>query len=267
MTKIANFAIILFCGLCTLLSPKLFACSCDGGLTFCEATTGTDNDLVVAGEIVYVDSLKLLLNVIDIFKGEENKDTITIWAGTDFNCNGLFSMTTYDLGEKGDSIVIILPKIKSGNLENDWDVIGDYRRPNYLCISASLRLKNDSVYGEIKDKWPIPNSTIWQLPYEYFKSSWIDGNINCSNLVKVNEVQNTTADICYEHGNLFIDNCENLNLRINVYSQTGKLLYSIQSSNSQVLIPDQKIDRQTFIVVQIYENDKLLKNEKIAIKN
>lgn len=263
--RLKNLFIIFIISLFFLLNHKLFACSCDGGLTFCEATTGIDNDLIVSGKITYVDSLKLRLLIIDRFKGNEIRDTITIWSGTDFDCNGLFSMSTILLGEVDDSIIIILPKIDSTNIENDWDVIGDYRRPYYLCITPNLNVKNNSVFGEIKDSWPMPNSSVLRISYNHFKNLWNDEKINCSGLVGVNDFVKREVDFCWNNGSLNIDNSENLFLDINIFDQTGKRLFSLRSSSNQIMT-DQIIFRQSFIILQIKNQDKLLVNEKI-IKN
>src|SRR5687767_15182108 len=47
---------------------------------------------------------------------------------SDFDCNGIWSMSASDIGGLYDTIVIILPKII--DIENEWDIIGDFRRPN-----------------------------------------------------------------------------------------------------------------------------------------
>jgi hypothetical protein len=248
-----------------LFADKLLACYCDGGLTFCEATTGIDNDLIVSGEITYVDSIKLRLRIIDIFKGEETKDTITIWAGTDFTCTGLFSMSTSELGQKGDSIIIILPKIDSNNIENAWDVVGDYRRPYYLCITPNLRLEKNIVFGEIKDSWPMPRSTVLRISYDHFKTLWKNGEIDCSALVGVPYIEMKEVDYCINNGHLMVENNENLDLLINIFDQTGRSLFSLKSNSDKIAL-DPLIDNQLFIILQISHIDRLITNEKIIIK-
>jgi hypothetical protein len=261
----AKFNYILLIAIILLSSSKLLACDCDGGLTFCEATIAIDNDLIVSGEITYVDSIKLRLRIFDIFKGDETKDTITIWAGTDFECNGLFSMSTNELGEEGDSIIIILPKIDSANIENDWDVIGDYRRPYYLCITPNLRIENSSVFGEIKDSWPMPNSTVFRVSYDHFKTLWNNEKINCGGLVGVQYFEKREVDFCIDNRCLIIENSENLDLSINIFDLTGRSLFSLKSNLAQIMTAPIG-DNQHFIILQISHNERLLTNEKMITK-
>ena len=257
------FIITIVCSL--LYAEKALGCSCNKVVTFCEATSGTENDLIVSGEITYVDSIKLRLKIIDIFKGEETSDTITIWAGTDFDCNGVFSMSTIDLGQIGDSVVIILPRIVSTNIENDWDVVGDYRRPYYFCISPNLRLENDSVRGEIKDNWPMPSTMISKISYDFFKSLWYNGTIDCGTLTGVPQIESKEVDYSIINGRITIDNHENLDLLINIYDQTGRRLFSLKS-NSIKIVTDQLSDNQTYMM-QISHNGRQLTAAKIIIKN
>jgi hypothetical protein len=239
---------------------------CDGGWTFCEATTGIDNDLIVSGEITYVDSIKLRLRIIDIFKGVETKDTITIWAGTDYNCNGVFSMSTSILGQKGDNIIIILPKINSTNIENVWDVVGDYRRPFDLCISPKLNLENNSVIGDITDRWPMPGSTVSRISYNQFKTLWSNEKIYCDAIVGVPSFDKKEVEYCINNGRLMVENNEKLDLLINIFDQTGRSLFLIKSNSDQISsVPI--IEKHLFIILQIVHNDRLLTNEKIMIKN
>lgn len=257
------FIISIVCSV--LYAEKALGCSCNRVLTFCEATSGTDNDLIVSGEITYVDSIKLRLKIIDIFKGEETSDTITIWAGTDFDCNGLFSMSTIQLGHFGDSIVIILPRIVSTNIENDWDVVGDYRRPYYFCISPNLRLKNDSVRGEIKDNWPMPATMVSKISYDRFKSLWSSGTINCGTLLGYSYTERNDVGYSIINGRLMIDNHESLELLINIYDQAGRSLFSLKT-NSVKIMTDKLPDYQSYVLLQISHNGRQLMAEKIMIK-
>lgn len=265
--KPTNLFFIIVLTFNLFFANKLLACYCDGGLTFCEATTDIDNDLIVSGEITYVDSMKLRLRIIDIFKGEETKDTITIWAGTDYECPPTwFSLSTIELGKKGDSIVIILPKIDSTNVENVWDVIGDYRRPYDLCITPYLKLENNSVFGEIKDLWPMPHSTVLRVSYDHFKTLWQNEKIDCGAIVGVPDIKEREIDYCLNNGRLIVENNENLDLHINLFDQTGRSLFSLKSNSAKIETAP-IADNQLFVILQITHNDRLLKNEKIMIKN
>lgn len=249
-----------------LSAHQSFACYCDGGWTFCQATSYVKNDLIVSGEITYVDSTKLRLKIIDTFKGHALTDTITIWAGTDIFCSPTwFSLTTMELGKKGDSIIVILPQIDSTNIENEWDVVGDYRRPYDLCITTYLWLRNDTVYGEIKDRWPMPHSTTRKVPYSEFKTLWTNEKIDCSHLVGVDSNQNHPIDICMNEYNLFVENLNNLNLNIEIFDHTGRRIQSLKSiSDPQITIESDFVNKP-FVVVQISTNNQIILSEKVMV--
>lgn len=264
--KPGNLIFIITIVFSLLYAEKASGCSCNKVITFCEATSGADNDLIVSGEITYVDSIKIRLRIIDIFKGEETSDTITIWAGTDFDCNGVFSMSTIELGQIGDSVVIILPRIVSTNIENDWDVVGDYRRPYYFCISPSLRLQNDSVRGEIIDNWPMPATLVSKISYDHFKSLWSSGTIDCGIIMGYPYTESNVINYNISNGRLMINNHESLELLINIYDQTGRSLFSLKS-NSVKIMTDQLPDNQSYVLLQISHNGRQLMAEKIMIKD
>jgi len=134
------------------------------------------------------------LLVIDVFRGNEQRDTITIWDGTDFDCNGIFPMDAQGLalghyyGDTtliGDSIIVVMPKI--GSLENTWDVQGDYRRPDYFGYEPNLYIKNDTVRGYISGLWSVFERSLFRMDYTAFKSHWFDNNMECINLVSVKD--------------------------------------------------------------------------------
>lgn len=138
---------------------------------FCEAPLANPDDLVVSGQIVGIDDDGIDLKVIQVFKGVENKDTIRIWDGTDFDCNGTFSMAASLLGNLEDSILIILPVIDS--LENSWDVIGDYRRPDFVSFFSTLPIQNNTITGFISHVVTADtNYYVSSYPYDAFATTW-----------------------------------------------------------------------------------------------
>lgn len=165
-----------------------FACSCSPWNAFCATTTKLKNDLILTGKVVYSDTLSIKIHVIEIFKGQEAKDTITIWNGTEFDCNGIFPMKANELGSVSDTIVVILPRITTETLENAWDVVGDYRRPTPLCFSPLLHIKGDSILGMINNSGvSYPYWSYKKMLYEDFRQLWTDEQIDCAELVDVQE--------------------------------------------------------------------------------
>ncbi len=115
---------------------------------FCSTVMNTrPDDVIIAGVISGVDTLGINIEIVTILRGTENRTNVRIWDGTDFDCNGFFSMAAADIGNVNDSIIIALPKIDS--LENQWDVLGDYRRPEPYTLTTSLAIKNGFVEGFI----------------------------------------------------------------------------------------------------------------------
>jgi hypothetical protein len=256
--------IFLFILIQLFLYGHALACSCGFGNCFCSSTVAIENDLIVSGEIVFVDSTKLELKIIDIFKGIEEKDTITIWAGTGYNCNGWISMATHLLGNKGDKIIIILPRIVSSNLENSWDVIGDYRRPDWLCDYPVLKLENDTVFGNIKDSGVArPWWSISKLSYTGFKNLWNNQTIDCIGLVGTDKHEIDNLDLCWDQDNLVIDNQGNRILNIDLYDPAGRKLRSLKSDSNQKIIIDLFMENHRFILVQISDNKKNMITKKV----
>ncbi len=122
---------------------------------------------MVSGRIVNVDEEGIDLEVIDVLKGEESREVIRIWDGTDFDCNGPFSMAASDLGGLNDTILVILPLITE--VENTWDVLGDFRRPDYFEFTPELIVMNGVVHGFISGPYWSPT---WLMPYLDLVSNW-----------------------------------------------------------------------------------------------
>lgn len=146
-------------------------------IPFCGTSNARPDDVVLSGKIVNVDMDGIELEVIDVFAGSESRDTIRIWDGTDWDCNGLFSMAASDLGGVHDSIVVILPLI--GTIENTWDVLGDYRRPDYFEYEPYLRISDGLVIGYINGP---PGSPMYEMPYADLLALWNDGTGGCSDV-------------------------------------------------------------------------------------
>jgi len=165
-----------------------FACTCSQFHSFCSTTFNQENDLIISGKIVYLDTLSIKISVIEIFKGQETNNTITIWNGTEFDCNNIFPMKANELGNVNDTIIVILPRITNENLENSWDVVGDYRRPIPLCFSPSLHVIGDSIIGMINNSGlSYPYWSFKKMLYNDFSQLWSNGQIDCTGLVSVHE--------------------------------------------------------------------------------
>lgn len=135
---------ILFCCLCLSISP--FVSSCDFyQLSFCNTGASFPEANIIQGKIInYLDD-GIELQVFDVLRGIEQQPIITIWNGSDFDCNGPHSMAASQLGNLNDTIVAILPKIES--VVNEWDVIGDYRSSLFWFHTHHVIQHGDSLFG------------------------------------------------------------------------------------------------------------------------
>lgn len=163
------------------LRSGLMACSWIP-TSFCVTVNDRPGDAVISGRVMNVDADGMDLEVIDVLRGAEEREVIRIWDGTDFDCNGTFSMAASDLGAIGDSIIVVMPMIVA--IENAWDVIGDYRRPDYFGRITDLRIINGVVLGYIAGQAMQPFDAI---PYVEFVPIWAAGAIGCSDFLSVGE--------------------------------------------------------------------------------
>jgi hypothetical protein len=165
-------------------------------LSFCNTCDGWQSYSVISGVIIDTVPHGIRLSIIDVLRGNEHRDTIIIWDGTDINCNGIFPMDAKGLGHRylsdttiiGDSIIVVMPMIDS--IENTWDVMGDYRRPSYLPFEPNLDVINDTVRGYISG-YPVVERALLKMSYSTFKSHWFANNMQCSDLVSVEEIENS----------------------------------------------------------------------------
>jgi len=73
------------------------------------------------------------LNILSNIRGDESRNLITVWDGTEVrsdpndDCDYYGSGFTKKYGEIGDTIFCIVALIDE--IENEWEVIGDYRKP------------------------------------------------------------------------------------------------------------------------------------------
>ena len=173
----------------TLISSSAIACSFIPD-SFCETNNARPDDIVVCGKIFQIDPDGIDIEVIDVLKGVEHRDTIRVWDGTDWDCNGPVSMAATHIGFLNDTVIVILPLIDS--IENTWDVLGDYRSPNWHGFITTLQVTNNTVSGYINDIWNASH-----VPYDSFKTNWLNSMNECSNWLSIREEVGATALTVY----------------------------------------------------------------------
>ncbi len=205
--------------------------------TFCKTLQYHPDDLILSGKIISIDIDGLDLEIIDILRGQESRNIIRIWDGTDFDCNGYYSMESSTIGEVNDTVVIILPKITA--IENSWDVIDDYRRPDPYFYTSELSVENGYAIGFISgDATAPPEYNILTIEYGELLETFIT-NGDCRDLVLSIEDE-------INAGNIKITNPVSTEIKIqcdetyqittiNIYSLNGRRVFS-QRVDSQYTI-------------------------------
>jgi hypothetical protein len=146
-----------------LVCQQIYACTFDKE-SFCWTLQVFPERNILVGQIVEQDTTGITVALLEVIRGEEERDTIRIWDGTDFECNGPWSMAAIDIGEIGDTFILMMPKIV--DVENDWDVVGDYRRGNPYSYTPELRVEGALAMGFIKGIPGAPPS-VNILEYDY----------------------------------------------------------------------------------------------------
>jgi hypothetical protein len=181
---------------------------------------------IIYGTILSKDEYGLDLEVIEMLRGEETKTQIRIWDGTDFDCNDNHDMSVQHIGQINDTIIISLPKI--AEIENDWDVIGDYRRPDPFTFISQLRIENGIAIGLIKgDAIAPPEFNIESLEYSKLRE-FILSNNDCADLTSSTKDLIENDYVIYPNPSsslILIDQGDYQEIKeVNLYSLQGKLL-------------------------------------------
>tara|TARA_B100000508_G_C11465660_1_gene282087 strand:- start:398 stop:1045 length:648 start_codon:yes stop_codon:yes gene_type:complete len=205
-----------------------------------------------------VDTNGIDLLVIDVLRGTESRDTIRIWDGTDFDCNGIFSMAAADLGKVNDSIVLVLPQIDS--MQNSWDVLGDYRRPDYYTYIPSLKWSNGILNGlAIGMTGDMPSNQLLKVKYSDFKDQWKKNN-GCLGLTSMKEGLSTQEFVRYQNPisstlNLTFNSVSENAINIQIFNSHGALIISQSIIETEVDI-DFTVYNSGIYVVRLYQNNR-----------
>ncbi len=219
-----------------LITVKGFACSLEQE-SFCAALEINGSDIVVSGTIISVDDDGIDLEIIEVLRGEESRNVIRIWDGTDFLwcMDEIFSMASSTIGEVNDTVIILLPKI--AEIQNSWDVIGDYRRPSFFHYEKELKVVNGFANGFILGPHIAPIEYHLRT-IEYVKlADLITTNGNCGDLTLSSHELNIEDNVKYTNPVTSEINIELGELQtvtnINVYSYFGRNVRSISIDNQE----------------------------------
>lgn len=236
--------------------------------SFCSSIQVHSDDLIVLGEILSKDMYGLDLKIIEVIRGQETRSVVRVWNGTDFECNGVWTMEAETIGEVNDTVLITLPKIE--NLENSWDVIDDYRRPDPYYHTSELKMENGKLNGLIKgDAIAPPEFKILSIDYQELKNTIINNN-DCSDLVtNVNEVE-LSSGLKFMNpfsSNLEIEIPDIIKGRvINIYTIRGQRVKSEQVINRNKIEIDFNSEIPGIYILEFIMSDNQIKYYKL-IKN
>lgn len=242
---------------------KLVACSYTP-ISFCATSETYSENLIVFGKIVSIDNNGIDFEIIDILKGQENKTIIRIWNGVDFDCNGNWSMSASELGELNETIVIILPKILEK--KSDWEIVGEYRRPDFFGYTPNLKVENGIISGLISGTVIYPYVEE-QANYENFKNSW-ETNQNCSTVVlgtKNYESEETFKILTLLNNKFKISSNKNAEFKIRIFNINGLKIESNELVEKEFEIDLSKYSAGIYFINLTYENKKIY-NFKIIKK-
>lgn len=169
-----------------LLTGFLFfsglAIACSGyPKSLCYVQFMRPNDFMIKGTITGTMTNSIQMKVLEVLRGTETRSVVTIWDGTDFDCNGMYSMKASGMASVGDTILAVLPVIQT--VQNTWDVPGDYRRPSYLFSYPVLKIKNDTLRGLVTGNEYAGTPPYWsvhKMSYAVFKANWVTSKIDCA---------------------------------------------------------------------------------------
>ena len=258
MKSLATIALLLF------IFGETLACSF--ACAICHNRPFDDNDVLFSGKIIEKGDEYCKFEIIEVFRGTEKRDVVTVWSGTDFDCNGNFSMSANAFGQVGDSLMMLTKLIQEK--ENDWDVFCDYRR-SYYCI---FPIKNKVIHNF----W-IPNP---YLPYDMFKANWENQTLEgCSNYVAASESCEPEepppgpVESFYLHvapnpasNNISIktDNYQENNITAQFYDIAGRLLRTFTISSFETVQNISAFPAGIYIIA-FRENGKYISSKKIVI--
>lgn len=169
-----------------LLASTLQAYACTfAAESFCYTLGEFPERDIFTATVIATDEDGITLAVLDRIRGTGIPDTVRIWDGTDWECNGTFSLAAAMIGEVGETHVLMADKITT--IENDWDVIGDYRWVNPWLYTPSLKVEGELVKGFISGLSDAPpNANINEMAYARLRDELVASG-NCANIVSTEE--------------------------------------------------------------------------------
>lgn len=194
--------------------------------SFCEIVSEYEtNSTILYGEIMEHNDNGIVLKINQVLRGNETRDVVNIWSGTDIDCNGPFDMSAQLLGQVGEEIICFVELIETPN--NNWDVIGDYRRYSSINYINALQVNNGIVSGFI-------TQNIIYTPLESFEIDFVQ----CFTPLTSQELKANTIKLLnnFTQDNLLFAGINNDNITYKIFDHLGRVLNIGIIKNKQVQI-------------------------------
>jgi hypothetical protein len=202
---------------------------------------------------------------IDVIRGSDERDTITVWDGTDGYCNGIISMDASQIGNVGDTILIILSKIDS--LENVWDILGDYRMPEWFCYEYKLTYSNGTLNGIINGYYPY--YYLGYYNYDEFVNSWVINSETCEGIptVEIKELTFQNIQIFPNPSKDFftISGLDEVFNEYTVFDSAGRVIITGVINNSKIVIDMRRFSKGIYFFQTRNKSGKVI--ETILVKD
>ena len=249
-----------------ILPIELFCCTFTPD-SFCSTIIANIEKIIVYGTIISKDEDGLDLEVIELLDGEESKSQIRIWDGKDFDCNGPFDMSTNLIGDIYDTIIISLPRITQ--VENPWDVIGDYTRPTPYGKTPKLFVEGGIAKGFISGTPYSADFNNQTVEYEKLRETILNHG-NCTDLLIISSTNR--SDI---KNNITVQNpisstlsinqsLSNEIIEVNIYSLAGQKLITQRTEDQlQIVISVENLQSGLYIL-QMIKSDLTQETVKVV---
>lgn len=218
-----------------------FSCSCEL-ISFCETASTRPADNIFKIVILAESTHSIRVLKLETIRGAELNDTLIIWDGTDYDCNGNISMSASQIGDPGDTLLIILPAIDS--IENEWDIAGDYRMPNWMCNTYKLKIENNILSGDINGLYPY--YYLENYNYDTFIENWFLGAETC-NLIPTTFINDKAIELIK-----IFPNPSSGQFIINVELLTGSIEFSVLDASGREIINQPLINKRFLIELTGY---------------
>lgn len=233
MYKFKPMKTLLACVLLLTAVPS-FGCSIMFQ-SFCYTANYYSPSNILKARVIDTIPQGIRLHVIQVVRGTESRDTVTVWDAPDFECNGPFPMNASQMGMPGDTILAVMSLLDSAY--QTWQTAGDYVRTFNFGYVPELLLKDDTLRGFIAGYSGAPSTIyqVWSMAYTDWLSYWTTHNNNCNMLMDIDDT--------YANAVVVYPNPANNHLHITgLHNGNVAHIFSAEKLVADVPVRDEEID-------------------------